>query len=143
MELPDGVTPEEAQAKIQEVTGFEPDKAVKDIARCIFMVPTSHTIYVSAKLFESHPRPLHEEGLKKGTRNEEEQSPEAPLPLDGAGESQKFKGVPYTEIIKEWWNRNGGVPAEGERNVKLHKLAVNLRSICADCGRCDCRPRRG
>ena len=26
--------------------------------------------------------------------------------------------------------RNGGEPAEGERNVKLHKLAVNLRAIC-------------
>jgi len=41
-----------------------------------------------------------------------------------------FKGVPYTSIIAEWWHRNGGEPAEGERNVKLHKLAVNLRAIC-------------
>ena len=41
-----------------------------------------------------------------------------------------FKGIPYAEIIAEWWNRNGGEPIEGERNVKLHKLAVNLRTIC-------------
>ena len=41
-----------------------------------------------------------------------------------------FKGIPYTSIITEWWHRNGGEPAEGERNVKLHKLAVNLRAIC-------------
>ena len=41
-----------------------------------------------------------------------------------------FKGIPYTSIISEWWRRNGGEPAEGERNVKLHKLAVNLRAIC-------------
>ena len=41
-----------------------------------------------------------------------------------------FKGIPYTSIIAEWWHRNGGEPAEGERNVKLHKLAVNLRAIC-------------
>ena len=41
-----------------------------------------------------------------------------------------FKGIPYSDIISEWWNRNGGEPQEGERNVKLHKLAVNLRAIC-------------
>ena len=41
-----------------------------------------------------------------------------------------FKGIPYADIITEYWRRNGGEPAEGERNVKLHKLAVNLRAIC-------------
>ena len=49
----------------------------------------------------------------------------------GSGSSSlSFKGIPYSSIISEWWNRNGGVPAEGERNVKLHRLAVNLRAIC-------------
>ena len=41
-----------------------------------------------------------------------------------------FKGVPYSEIIDAWWTHNGGVPQEGERNVKLYQLAVNLRAIC-------------
>ena len=41
-----------------------------------------------------------------------------------------FRGVPYREIIAEWWHRNGGEPQEGERNVKLYQLAVNLRAIC-------------
>ena len=45
-------------------------------------------------------------------------------------EGRTFKGVPYAEIIDEWWRQNGGVPQEGERNVKLYQLAVNLRSIC-------------
>ena len=52
---------------------------------------------------------------------------------DDKGDSDKaleFKGIPYSSIIAEWWRRNGGEPAEGERNVKLHKLAVNLRAIC-------------
>ena len=44
--------------------------------------------------------------------------------------SLKFKGLPYSDIIAEYWRRTGGEPAEGERNVKLHKLAVNLRAIC-------------
>ena len=41
-----------------------------------------------------------------------------------------FKGIPYSEIINEWWKLNGGEPQEGERNVKLYQLAVNLRAIC-------------
>ena len=41
-----------------------------------------------------------------------------------------FKGIPYSEIISEWWQRNGGEPQEGERNVKLYQLAVSLRAIC-------------
>ena len=45
-------------------------------------------------------------------------------------ESLAFKGIPYSSIISEYWLRNGGEPQEGERNVKLHKLAVNLRAIC-------------
>ena len=43
---------------------------------------------------------------------------------------RSFKGIPYSEIISEWWQKNGGVPQEGERNVKLYQLAVNLRAIC-------------
>ena len=41
-----------------------------------------------------------------------------------------FKGMPYAAIIAEWWKLQGGEPAEGERNVKLYQLAVNLRAIC-------------
>ena len=48
---------------------------------------------------------------------------------EGMGESL-FKGIPYSDIIAEWWKRNGGEPQEGERNVKLYQLAVNLRAIC-------------
>jgi hypothetical protein len=124
------MTPEEAQAMMKEATGFEPDAAVKDVARCIYMVPEDHTKYVSEKLFEvsevcelkSQPTSINPEPL---TIN----------PALGSAawlvqEPLTFKGIPYSSIISEWWHRNGGEPAEGERNVKLHKLAVNLRAIC-------------
>ena len=113
VELPDGMTPEEAQQLMQEATGFTPDAAVKDVSRCIYMVPEDHTKYVSEKLFEAC-------NLGPGPRSESQ----------GTGDPQKFKGIPYTSIISEWWRRNGGEPQAGERNVKLHKLAVNLRAIC-------------
>ena len=112
--LPEGMTAEEAQALMQEVTGFKPDEAVKDIARCIYMVPEDHTRYVNPKLFS----PVY--SSMEDVR---------PQPL-AISPQTSFKGIPYAYIIKEYWSRNGGEPAEGERNVKLHKLAVNLRAIC-------------
>ena len=123
VELPDGMTPEQAQQLMQEATGFAPDAAVKDVARCIYMVPEDHTRYVNPKLFEASPvLPSIVLPTKEGM-----------ISRDDKGDSDKaleFKGIPYSSIIAEWWHRNGGEPAEGERNVKLHKLAVNLRAIC-------------
>ena len=129
VELPDGMTAEQAQQLMQEATGFEPDAAVKDVSRCIYMVSEDHTKYVSDKLFEvsedceRKSEPTSDEGceLKSLPTSEAAQEPHTEL---------MFKGIPYTSIIAEWWHRNGGEPAEGERNVKLHKLAVSLRAIC-------------
>ena len=135
VELPDGMSPEQAQELMQEATGFTPDAAVKDVSRCIYMVPEDHTKYVSPKLFEVSEEC---EGNFSLTSNElkselyERERNFAPT-SESEHESKNglmFKGIPYTSIISEWWRRNGGEPAEGERNVKLHKLAVNLRSIC-------------
>ena len=92
------MTPETAQELMQEATGFTPDAAVKDVARCIYMVPEDHTKYVNPKLFEAT--------------------------------DHRTEPIAERELKSEWWRRNGGEPAEGERNVKLHKLAVNLRAIC-------------
>ena len=52
VELPEGMTPETAQELMKEATGFTPDAAVKDVSRCIYMVPEDHTKYVNPKLFE-------------------------------------------------------------------------------------------
>ena len=109
--LPAGMAAEEAQALMAEATGFEPDRAVKDVARCIYMVTEGHTRYVSERLFDFDP-----------IKPTETTAPSAPSPC--------FKSIPYASIIAEYWRRTGGEPSEGERNVKLHKLAVNLRAIC-------------
>ena len=52
VELPAGMDAETAQQIMKEVTGFEPDKQVKGVDRCIYMVPEDHTKFVSEKLFE-------------------------------------------------------------------------------------------
>ena len=135
VELPDGMTPETAQELMQEATGFTPDAAVKDVSRCIYMVPEDHTKFVSPKLFEVSEEC---EGKFSLTSNELKSEPDERernfVPTSESEHESKnglmFKGIPYSSIISEWWRRNGGEPAEGERNVKLHKLAVNLRAIC-------------
>ncbi len=67
-----------------------------------------------------------ENGANSGSSPKQGRSGGVSEGLEGAS----FKGIPYASIISEWWHRTGGEPAEGERNVKLHKLAVNLRAIC-------------
>ena len=57
VELPEGMTAETAQELMQEATGFTPDAAVKDVSRCIYMVPEDHTKYVSERLFEPEISP--------------------------------------------------------------------------------------
>ena len=129
VELPEGMTPEEAQALMQEATGFTPDAAVKDVARCIYMVPEDHTKYVNPMLFEAaenNNSAADDHGLTRTSCFDAENN----SPSQSVKSDAKFKNIPYASIIAEWWHRNGGEPAEGERNVKLHKLAVNLRAIC-------------
>ena len=127
VELPEGMMADEAQSLMAQVTGFEPDKAVKDVARCIYMVSEEHTRFVSLRLFEP-------QGVKPNDTRVEESNglttPNSLTTITPETTPKKFKGIPYSEIISEWWSRNGGEPAEGERNVKLHKLAVSLRAIC-------------
>ena len=142
VELPDGMAPDAAQALMKDITGFTPDAAVKDVSRCIYMVPEDHTKYVSENLFEvsdtqgrvpqcsascaqQGQSPDAHEAETNGLTSERSDNFLTTLTSD-----KTFKGIPYASIISEWWRRNGGEPAEGERNVKLHKLAVNLRAIC-------------
>ena len=134
VELPEGMTPEEAQQLMKEATGFEPDRQVKGVDRCIYMVPEDHTKFLSDKLFE----PVISSGVEGSPEispcaslsRDDNHRPVIPSVVEGSHESLSFKGIPYSSIIAEWWRRNGGEPAEGERNVKLHKLAANLRAIC-------------
>ena len=128
VELPDGMSPEEAQKLMQEATGFTPDAAVKDVSRCIYMVTEEHTKYVSERLFLATDN-------KTDRTEPAAEPPREEKVLDSCGPLQKeypqeFKGVAYTSIINEYWQRMGGEPAEGERNDKLHQLAANLRAIC-------------
>lgn len=93
-----------------------------------------------AKKANKHYRPWEDEMKNGKMKNEKlagaehENKPEdAPPSREGCPKGEvgrSFKGIPYSSIIAEFWRRTGGEPVEGERNVRLYQLAVNLKAIC-------------
>ena len=141
VELPEGMDAETAQRLMAEATGFEPDRQVKGVDRCIYMVPEDHTRYVSDKLFEPSAfgcicnAPADNMGIcnPHGITNADITSSRISNSAEQARQfPQEFKGIAYSEIIAEYWRSTGGEPNTGERNKRLHKLAANLRAICDD-----------
>ncbi len=147
--LPQGMTPQEAQASFSADVGFQADGALKDVSRCIYMVPGDYTLYVDEEgLFNEEPSVNEELRMKneESSGNEELRIKNEELAASNEnssfsreagilhssfpeGSSLKFKGIPYSKIIRQWFALAGGEPAPGERNTKLHRLAYHLRHI--------------
>ena len=121
--MPQGMTLEEAQGWMSKQLGdANYDGCVKDMARSSFVVPRSYVLYMDEEeMFNGNDN--HNLNLNHNSLNQREARLNQRSDLT-------FKGIPYTTIIEEYWQKTGGMPEEGERNVKLHKLAANLRSIC-------------
>ncbi len=63
IDLPTGMTADEAQARFSADVGFQADGAVKDVSRCIYMVPEGHTLYVNEEVFFA---PVDVDGFRHG-----------------------------------------------------------------------------
>ena len=79
---------------------------------------------------------IKENELKRGEKSESEQDEyrqgENTLKENELKEKEQepcFKGIPYSEIISQWFALTGGEPMKGERNTRLHRLACHLRYI--------------
>ena len=145
------------QHAMAEVLGVEVDESCKDASRMSFICKESDILYLDKELFTYENKEfaerynaLYRDGHSQGSNtntnrtnqtNSCAQDKDSSDSIDSCSENnpsnpsnpcsgKKFKGIPYSEIINEWWQRNGGEPQEGERNVKLYQLAVNLRAIC-------------
>ena len=121
-----GMAPDEAQRWMSARLGDAAyDGAVKDLARCSFLVPREYVLYLDEeKLFNEELRMKNEEWPADGENSSfggEADILHSSLP--------KFKGVPYSQIIQQWFRLAGGEPVQGERNDKLHRLASHLRYI--------------
>ena len=131
------------QHAMAEVLGVEVDESCKDASRMSFICKESDILYIDKELFTYENKEFgerYDEEYREGhsaamkTNTDSTDGTDNPLnPKNPCSENKEplcFKGRPYSEIIDEWWKRNGGVPQEGERNVKLYQLAVSLRAIC-------------
>ena len=138
--IPAGMDLAEAQRWMSQQMGDENyDVSVKDYARSSFVVPEGYVLYLDEeRLFGNE-----ELRMKNGEslENEERKMKDEEWPADGENSSfggeadilhsslPKFKGIPYSEIIGQWFKLAGGEPVQGERNDKLHRLASHLRYI--------------
>ena len=125
-----------------ELLGVEYDKGAKDITRVFFTTTASKEdlIYLSDSLFEIEEVEEVKEGVKREVKTvnglevkeeiQNEENSKTDSQLSTLSSELKYRNIEYSEIIRKWWGLNGGEPQEGERNVKLYQLAVNLRSIC-------------
>ena len=98
-----------------ELLGVAYDDGAKDITRVFFTTTEKELGYLDDEIFNPSP---------------DLSNPSPDLPRGGGERDVRYRGIPYADIINEYWQRTGGVPVDGERNVRLHKLAVNLRAIC-------------
>ena len=140
---------------LQEVLGVECDPACKDASRRSYLTTENDILFIDKtglfdyenKEFAERFDALYRDGRTQATKDvvgtvSNQTTPSlscvpsvASAPSGRAvsreeGSPRAFKGIAYEKIIEEWWKQNGGVPQEGERNVKLYQLAVSLRAIC-------------
>ena len=138
------------QHAMAKVLGVEVDESCKDASRMSFICKESDILFIDKELFtyenkefgeryDALYRDGHSQGTKEVTLSGDTQGSGTSVTSQATSqmsqtpcvtEAPAFKGRPYAEIIEAWWKRNGGEPQEGERNVKLYQLAVNLRAIC-------------
>ena len=145
----------ENQKWIGEVCGLEIDACTKDFARLSFLVPIEYFYYLDEGIFSREakhkfinhdletplPSPQGEKlevvpletplPSPQGEKLEPATTPYSSTP-DSLAEKVggSYKGIEYSAIVAEWFKQNGGAPQEGERNVRLFRLACSLRYIC-------------
>jgi hypothetical protein len=136
------------RAMSSELGNVTIDECCKDSSRMSYICKESDILYLDKELFTYENKEfaerytaLYRDGHSQAT-NENSLATDNRTDTTGQADKEKvlnscsplpektFKGRPYSEIIDEWWKQNGGEPQEGERNVKLYQLAVNLRAIC-------------
>ncbi|MBR1941535.1 MAG: hypothetical protein IJ845_09415 [Bacteroidaceae bacterium] len=102
-----------------QLLGVKFDEHAKDITRVFFTTTDSaeDLLYLDAELF-----------CIEECKDEASAQPNSQF--SNLNSQLSFKGIPYADLIAEWWKQQVGEPAEGERNTSLHRLAVHLRTIC-------------
>ena len=134
--LPEGMTPQEAQQRFSEEVGFVADPALKDVARCIYMVPMEFTLFVSDALFAPQITQIYtDKNLPAdGIQNENNKNNlcQSVKSVVKGNYPQTHENIPYKEIIEVLEEQMGGKPDIGSRNNFIFSMACHLRYICND-----------
>ena len=126
IELPQWMTVEEAQTQFSEDVGFQADPAVKDVARCIYMVPKEYVRYVHPDFFTPNPAvPAEQPVAEEVPVSVVSETPRTVFP-------ETYKGIPYVQIVQELEAVLGGKPDVGGRNNHIFAMACHLRYVCND-----------
>ena len=89
-----------------------------------------------AKKSNKHYRPWESLSPESGDDRGMNKASSAPLPpsLGGIGKQfpQDYHGIPFTDILKKYWEVNNGgyEPTQGDRDTLTYQLACDLRHIC-------------
>ena len=137
--IPAGMDLAEAQRWMSQQMGDENyDVSVKDYARSSFVVPEGYVLYLDEeRLFNGELKIENGElpastnppvGTHHGASDDNVHAADTPQ-ADAPRCVPTFKGMPYSQIIQQWFKLAGGEPVQGERNDKLHRLASHLRYI--------------
>ena len=108
-----------------KLLGVEFDKGAKDITRVFFTTTNEDLLFLDDGIFSLSPNPLQKE-------RESKSAAEPPFLLEGDGGRLLYNGIPYSDIIRKWWElyNEGKEPVRTNRDVLTFELAVNLRHIC-------------
>ena len=134
-----------------DLLGVEFDKDAKDITRVFFTTTEAELIYLDDGVFEISEAPPVSSRLSAAHG---EISGDSCVPSVASGKAEysttlgmtsgalgmtegktfptHYHGIPFTDIIKKYWevNNRGFEPTEGDRDTLTYQLACDLRHIC-------------
>ena len=69
---------------------------------------------------------------QNSSKNQAQPASASPSPSTSSSSCNDYLGIPYSEIIRKWWQmyNDGQEPMRSNRNTLTFELAVNLRHIC-------------
>ena len=136
--LPEGMSPQEAQNRFSHDVGFQADPALKDVARCIYMVPEEYTLFVSDALFEISPQItqiITDKHLPPDSIQNENNINNLCQSVESVVQKSyptTYESIPYSKLLETLEDQMGGTPELGARNNFIFAMACHLRYICDD-----------
>ena len=136
--LPEGMSPQEAQNRFSNDVGFQADPALKDVARCIYMVPEEYTLFVSDALFSPQSTQSHTEFALFSCHSENHLSffGQSPQQLVRTEQSE-VKNLEGTKVdvhvdVPEILRHDAPLDDKVKINIEKEKNSVGLRVLSGE-----------